>query len=229
MATCLVKMGERSVSSGPDPAGGPAWSCYGSACEHRSDFLEGFYEDIVCPVCGEVAGQLKLVNRGHCCRRVACVIRVTDLATRRWGTRPPYKHTFLRPLRHVFDRRWAIDLLEYFRTCCGQFWRWPSYLDGWGRCGLCDWWEWNMFIPGGAAPLRFPICGWCYVGGRALQSAFQASTLVERTLDLRRLHLVDRTAITLLVECTADTLDLRCLLRRMPFQARWAIVEYIVS
>ena len=221
-----MSSGPSSVSSGP--LNGRPLRGVSCSCDRHSDFPEGFYEDIVCPVCGEVAGQLKLVNRGYCCRRVACVIRVTDPDTRRWGTCRPYKHTFLRSLRLVFDRRWAIDLLEYFRTCCGQRHRWPSYWCGWGQCGLCGWWEWEMPIPGGATPLSHRLCGWCYDDGGHCNRPSRPD-LVERTLDLRRLHLVERTASTLLVECTAGTLDLRRLLRRMPFEVRWTIVEYIVS
>ncbi len=52
---------DMSVSSGP---GRPprAVSLYSCCCDLRSDSLEGSYDSIACPVCGEVAGQVKLVS-----------------------------------------------------------------------------------------------------------------------------------------------------------------------
>ena len=148
-----------SVSSGP---GRPrvSVSLYSCCCDLRSDFPEGFYENIVCPACNRIAGQLKLYSRWYCCRRVICHIRVRDLWGDFWGDE--WVYTFARPwLYAVNNRRWAIDLVEHLRTCCDRKkHRWPSYWCGWGPCYWCGWWEWQPRIV--ARIGRHPLCSWCY-------------------------------------------------------------------
>ena len=94
-------------------------------CSLRPYSVEcGVYEDIVCAVCGRVAGQIQLQkHRGR--PIVFWAMRVTDM----WGTRT--MECWVRPLTAGFHRDWAIDRVREFRACCNMLeWR-PCYWCGW--------------------------------------------------------------------------------------------------
>ena len=170
-----------------------------SGCAHPIEYED--YEDIVCTVCGRVAGQIQLEkHRGR--PIVFWAMRVTDM----WGTRT--MECWVRPLTAGFHRDWAIDRVREIRTCCNMLECRPCYWCGWreldhrGR-GMCI-----------AGRIGRPLCRWCYDWHHSdyTDNRPYRPHLVERTA-----HRLDR----LLPRTAGGT--------QMPFYVQWNIAEYLVS